>query len=173
MCSWEGLLSLNLAETLAPGEKLDYFVSCIPSLQELVASSYPSQEVIAKWCHLQKLCIPEFNEELLTNVVNAAQKGFFPVLESVCIRQISPTFRNKTTNLHNSEAFFKLVKADISCHLEVLSEQPFTPSKCVCEISKKPAKLSIPWGTKYVVCAAGLLFSNQNPEDFYKFLWHY
>ena len=158
LCVWRKILSLNLIETMHQDEQLDAFVKSIPSLQELMVSTYPEKEVTAKWFHLQKLCISECNEEMLTNMADAVEKGLFPVLESVCINRTSPTFRGKIWNLHNSEAFHKLVKNNVSCHVAVLSEQPFIPSKCVCKVTERPVRWSIPWGTTCLVCAAGLIF---------------
>ena len=170
MFPWQGLSSLNLEEMLDQSEQLDSFVSCIPSLQELVVSGYPQKEISVKWYHLQKLCISEFNEQLLTNIANAVENDMFPNLESVCVKRIVPKSHGNEVNLYNSEAFYKLAKANISCHLEIPSEQPFTPTKCVCKISKKPVKFSIPRSTKYLVCLAGLMLSNLSPEDYCRFL---
>ena len=105
MLSWQGLLSLNLVETLDRSEQLDSFVNCIPSLQELVVSGYPQKEISVTWYRLQKLCISEFNEQLLTNIANAVENDMFPNLESVCVKRIVPKSHGNEVNLYNSEAF--------------------------------------------------------------------
>ena len=173
--TWEGLLSLNLTETLKQEEQIEYFLSCncMPSIQEFMVSMYPQEKVNVKWRNLQKLCISECDDNMLTNIADAVKNGMFPVLESVCIKRMSSRLYVSSRDLHHSESYYKLIKSNVSCHLEVLSEPPFTPSRCACAISKKPKKWSIPWGINYLVCALGLIFSNLNLENFNELLWHY
>ena len=44
MCTWQGLLNLNLAETLNQNEQLDSFVSCIPSLRSSWCLVIPNEK---------------------------------------------------------------------------------------------------------------------------------
>ena len=132
-CSWDDLLTLNITgiDIVGNVSVLDNF----RFVQELCVFDYPLEKVKTKWPHLRIICLyisdRTLLEQALQNIWYAVQEGFFPVLSRICF----DFFIEETWD---TPIVRRLSELNISCHIKIQTENPFTPFLCICQPERFP-----------------------------------
>ena len=127
-CTWNELLSLDIrGGWMLCEDYLNEIVShgYLPSLQKLGIYRFENRNV--HWNGLEKLMLRECNDEALSNIADAARRGFQPALRTLCIRHFEG---------YDAEIVRTLSELGVSCHQTCFIEDDFHHrDKCHCEIN--------------------------------------
>ena len=141
-CTWNNLRGLNVARVYYKAKYEDNLSKiipdgCLPSLEEFSFSKEYYKKLGVKLMKLKMLQVHIYQAKSLRNISLEVEKRLLPALCTVCINftQGETGFAglDLLPQLHKIEGVRRLQKMNITCHLAVTPDIPFTAATCVCQ----------------------------------------
>ena len=139
-CTWNNLRGLNVARVYYKAKYEDNLSKiipdgCLPSLEEFSFSKEYYKKLGVKLMKLKLLQVHIYQAKSLKNISLEVEKSLLPALCMVCINftQGETGFArlDLLPQLHKIEGIRRLQKMNITCHLAVTPDIPFTAATCV------------------------------------------